>query len=397
MQKYKQKLVCFFCCFFRLISIIFIINYAFLSCGCKQKSTNTNFSVTNILFFSASPKEVTTDFTFVGHTEPNKTVNIVSRITGTLTKINFDEGNKVKQDSLLFEIDPIPYKIILEQAIADLAGKLANETLSKKEYERSLGLYKSGNLSESKLDIATKQKDYAAAIVKAAEEEVKKAKLNLSYTKILAPFDGIIGESKYSSGNLISPESGCLATLVDTSIIQVRFYIKEKQVLQFLASGNDIANLSNNINIDLLDPNTDKTILQQGKLTYVSPTANKMSAMLTAKAEFINNNVIVPGMYVKLLISKKENVSKIFVPKTCVIASQLGKFVWVMNDENKAQKRYIKTQGENSNFFIVQEGLTKGDKVIVEGIQKVYQDAVVAPTEVTIDKNTATVISPQTR
>jgi membrane fusion protein (multidrug efflux system) len=393
MQIYKQKLVSFF----KLISVLFIVNNILLLCGCEQKPTSREAVATEVIVFSAFAKKVVTDFDFMGHTEPSKTVNIVSRITGTLTKINFKEGNKVQQGDLLFEIDPISYQIAVAQAKAGLAGKVANMVLSIKEYERTLELYKGGNLSQSKLDLAAKQKNYTTAIVDAAREEVKKAEVNLSYAKITAPFDGVIGESKYSVGNLLSPESGSLAILVDTDTIQVRFYIKEKQVLKFVAAKNSVTELTNGITIDLLDPNTNKIILKQGSLVYLSPIVDKMSAMLTAKAEFINSNAIVPGLYAKLLISKKEEISKIVVPKHCVLDSQLGKFVWVVNSNNQAQKRYIKIASNKNNFSIVEEGLVQGDKVIIEGIQKVYQDALVSPVEVEIDQNTATIISSPTR
>jgi membrane fusion protein (multidrug efflux system) len=393
MQKYRQKLVNFL----KLISALFIINYIFLLCGCEQKTTSRGDVATEVIVFSAFAKKVVTNFDFMGHTEPSKTVNIVSRITGTLIKINFKEGNKVKQGDLLFEVDPISYQIAVNQAKADLSGKVANMVLSIKEYERALELYKSGSLSQSKLDIAAKQKDYTSALVEAAREEVKKAEINLGYTRITAAFNGVVGESKYSVGNLLSPESGSLATLVDSDTIQVRFYIKEKQVLKFLETKNSAIKLTKGITIDLLDPNTNKIVLKQGKLVYLSPVVDKMSAMLTAKAEFVNNNTIVPGLYVKLLISKKEEVSKIVVPKHCVLDSQLGKFVWVVNSNNQAQKRYIKIASNKNNFSTVQEGLAPRDKVIIEGVQKVYQDALVSPVEVEIDQNTATIISSPTR
>ena len=327
---------------------------------------------------------------FVARTEAVDTVDLRARVEGFLIKRDFNEGQTVENDQLLFEIDPKPYEAALKRAEADLASGEAELTRSRRDLARTRDLFKKGHISQSNLDTQISNEARADAAVKAAKASVDTARLNLGYTKIHAPFKGQIGKAAYSVGNLVGPTSAPLATLTTVDPIYVNFQVDERQLVSHLQANAD-GTEGEKFKFTLRLPNGSE-YNQTGSLNFADTTVDQSTGTLTLRAEFPNpKGILFPGLFVNLAVEGENKQNLPVVPQAAVQENQSGRFVLVVTAENQVESRQITTGRRIGPMWVVTDGLKDGEKIIVEGLQKVRPGAPVAPSVVTVDPQTGAI------
>ena len=328
---------------------------------------------------------------FVARTEAVDTVDLRARVEGFLIKRNFNEGEPVKKDQLLFEIDPKPYLAAVKRSEADLSSSKAELTKARRDLARSKDLFKKGHLSQSDLDTQVSNEARAEAAVQAAEASLETAQLNLGYTKIHAPFKGEVGKASYSLGNLVGPTSEPLATLTSVDPIYVNFQVDEKQLINHLEKTQDRGNASQTYELKLRLPNGNEYD-REGSFNFSDTQVDETTGTLTLRAEFPNpDGILFPGLYVTLLSESKQKQSLPVIPQAAVQENQSGRFVLVVNADNQAEVRQITTGRRIDAMWAVKSGLKAGDRIIVDGLQKVRAGAKVAPSVVTVNPETGAI------
>ncbi len=328
-------------------------------------------------------EKVIKTYELVGRTAAIKTVNLVARVQGYLEKRNFKEGEEIDKGQLLFIIEQAPYKIAVKAAKANVAK--AQATLGNaKSYLDRLHSVRKGGVSQSDMDKAHSDFLKAEAGVMEAQANLDQAKLNLSYTEIRSPINGRISRVSVNEGNLVSSETGTLATLVQMDPMYVLFTVN---------AGNVLTEFQNQIKKGKATTFTPKVELPNGTMyplegieDFVSHTVDEKTGTITIRAVFSNpsNNVLpgkahiphtlrllMPGQFVKVFVKRDEVRTEKVIPQIAIQADQMGKFVLVVDGENRVHKRAV-TLGEKHEInWIVKEGLEVGEMVISEGLQKV--------------------------
>ncbi|MBQ7696768.1 MAG: efflux RND transporter periplasmic adaptor subunit [Lentisphaeria bacterium] len=299
-------------------------------------------------------------------------VNLVARVEGYLRKRHFKEGARVKKDQLLFEIEPEVYQAKVKAAEAKLTKAQAAQKNADTDYNRQRKLLTTKAVSEQNYDKAEAAKLEADAEVKNAEAELQLAKQNLSYTKIYAPFDGNVGLSAYSEGNLVNISSGTLATVVRNNPVRVEFVISELQLLFLLRE-----------RIESEDPLEFKLITQdggeyprEGKISFWDNKVNTSTGTFRIQAEFDNpEGFLTAGMFCRIRIRVKKSLKGILVPEEALMMDQAGEYVYVIGADGTVSRKNVKVSYREKGFAAVSSGVKAGDVVIDEGTQQVKPGA----------------------
>ena len=359
-------------------------------CDNGQQQQQQQMPPAAVSVFDVQDENVGSYQEFVARTEAMDTVELRARVEGFLVKRDFDEGQTVKKDQLLFEIDPKPYEAALKRAEADLASAEAELVRSRRDLARTKDLFNKGHVSQANLDSQVSNEARADASVKAAKASLDTARLNLGYTRIYAPFKGQIGKSAYSVGNLVGPTSLSLATLTTVDPMYVNFQVDERQLVSHLeADANGSGGEKFNFTLTL--PNGSE-YNQPGSLNFADTTVDQSTGTLTLRAEFPNpNGILLPGLFVNLAVEGQNKQPMPVIPQSAVQENQSGRFVLVVTPENQVESRQITTGRRIGPMWAVTEGLKDGEKIIVEGLQKVRPGAPVAPTVVAVDPQTGAI------
>ncbi len=325
---------------------------------------------------------------FVGRTQATEDVVIKARVKGNLLSRSFEGGHDVKKGDLLFEIDPAPYLAIVNQKKASLTQAKATNEIAVIKWKRGKLLHDAGTISDMNMDELIAAKLKSAAEVTAAKASLDASNLDLKYTKIVAPIDGRISRTHVSIGDLISPDTTEMATLVQLDPVWVNFQASEKAMVaaQKMATGmnvkvNSLSELL--MNIKLADG---ETYPHQGEIDFVDNRVDQSTGTLAIRATFPNpEKMLLPGQYVTVVITAPETQSAILVPQASVQEDQQGRFVLVVDNKNEVKKRIVKMGQRFGIKWEVEDGVNEGDKVIVEGIQKVRPGIKVKATEQTAE------------
>ena len=304
----------------------------------------------------------------VGRAEGSKEVEVRARVTGILEKQTYNEGERVKAGQVLFRIEASPFEIALQHARAALAQEQARQLQAKRTAERLNGLAEQNAVSRRVADDAQSELDSASAALLAAQANVREAELNLSYTKVVAPIDGISGRALRSEGSLLNAgtDSSLLTTLSQVDPMWVRFALSESEYTA-LRNVENVKPAS--LNVAVLDKNG-TTRVERGKLNFAASTIDESLGTVQLRAEFPNKQLtMLPGEYVRVRLSGGAR-DAITVPQKAVLQSAQGPFVWVVTGEGKAQQRKVKTGAWVGTDWEIAEGLQVGDAVIVDNLLK---------------------------
>lgn len=334
-------------------------------------------------------RPITETSQFLGRIEAANRVNVVARVTAFLEKRLFDEGSEVKAGDHLYRLERGPYEADLAAKQAQVAQLQATLTNAKLTTERQRTLLGGPAGQQSNYDAAVASQKSLEAQVQAAQAQVKLSQINLDYTDIRSPIDGRIGRTAVTEGNVVSPSSGVLTTIVSQDPMYVTFPIPVREVLALRAryapkGGYDAVV----IRLKLPDG---RTYSQVGHLNFASNTITQTTDTLLVRGTIPNPQIyptaktgttvreLTDGEFVTVLLEGVEPVEVLAVPRSAVLSDQQGDYVMVVGPDNKVVQRRIHLGQSTSTVASVTDGLSVGDKVIAEGLQRVRPGQVVAP------------------
>jgi membrane fusion protein (multidrug efflux system) len=338
--------------------------------GCQkppeQSGMPPNF-VLPVTMLESIPVSIPITAEAVGQTEGAKEVEIRPRVGGILLKRKYIEGSPVKAGQILFNIDPEPYKIALNQARAQYNQSLARAEQAKREKKRLEGLIESQSISQREFDNASSDESISVAALAQSRANLKQAELNLSYTNVTAPVDGISGRFQFSEGALISANTSLLTTLAQVNPIWVRFSFSDNELKQLGGALNE-KNIQE-VSITLSDGNE---YPKKGKINFAASEINPSLGTQELRATFENNErQILPGQFVRVRVTTGKKDGVFLLPQLAVLNSDQGKFVFVVNEKNQATPRPVIAGEWKGKDWVILGGLQAGDKVIIDNLIKV--------------------------
>jgi RND family efflux transporter MFP subunit len=328
-------------------------------------------------------QKVTRYLEATGYAAAINTTNLVARVQGFLQKINYKDGDQVKEGATLFVIEPEPYKLKLEQAQAAEGGAQASLKQAEAEYERVVELSGRGVSTKQALDNATAARDSARARLKQAEVDTKQAELNLGYTQVKAPFDGYVTARRVSLGELVGANGPTqLATIVQTAPIYVNFNINEQEVLNIRADMRRLGITSEELRQYPIEVGlqTDEGYPYRGTLDYVSPTIDRATGTLAVRAILPNQDqVLVPGNFVRVRVGAADEKSSLLVPDAALGTDQGGRYLLVLDTNNLVEQRKVTIGPRVGDLRVIESGLKPDDRVVVAGVLRAIPGQKVDP------------------
>src|SRR5579862_5070567 len=363
-------------------------------------------------------KDVPISREWIGTLDGMVNAAIKAQVTGYLLTQNYSEGSFVKKGQLLFEIDPRPFQAALEQAQGQLAqanGQLAqakaqlvqsqaqlaqaeaNQVRTQLDVDRYVPLAKQQAITQQDLDNATQnnlsakaqveaskaqvetakaQIQAANAAVEAAKAAMEAARVNLGFTRLTSPIDGIVGQAQVQVGNLVGPTSGTITTVSTLEPIKANFTVSEQEYLGFTRrSANDLSRLQLDLVLSDGTPYPHK-----GKFLFADRQVNPTTGAIVLTGQFPNpGNALRPGQYAKVRSVVGNRSNALLVPQRAVTELQGTYQVAVVNDDNKVRIQTVSVGDRLGSLWIINEGLKPGERVIVDGIQKVGPGSQVNP------------------
>ncbi|MCH2183030.1 MAG: efflux RND transporter periplasmic adaptor subunit [Mariniblastus sp.] len=345
-------------------------------------------------------KTIPRRFSFTGTLQAVKSVGIMSRVTGYLQSRDFVEGDIVKKDQLLYQIDPRPFQAQLDGAIASKAQNEAALEYWNIEVTRYTTLAKQGAGSvERKQSSVAKVAELKAAIQR-DDANIVAAKLDLGYTRILAPFDARIQSTEINVGALVTENKDVLTTAIQVDPIYVLFNISRNQLSQIQALDLQTADESDpswleNSQVTLILPDG-KPYAEVGKVDYVSAQIDTNTDMLEFRAIFKNTFQgadeveLLPGQYCPLTLDLGELKDALLIPQSALVQGQEGAQVYVLGSDNTVQPQNVVVGSDYEDSFVVLKGLKEGETIITEGVQKVQPGMKVKPQKAGSQKSSDT-------
>jgi RND family efflux transporter MFP subunit len=317
-----------------------------------------------------------------GNTAPVNTVDLVARVQGFLEEIHYKDGDFVKKGTVLFTIEPEPYQVKLDQAKAAEDGAAATLRQAEAEFKRQSDLAAKDFASKSTYDQALATRDSGKASLVQAQANTRTAEINLGYTKVTAPFDGIVTAHLVSVGELVGTSPTQLATIVQLDPIYVNFNISEADVLRVRAEirreGLTPADLKKVVAEVGLQSETGYP--HKGLLDYAAPTLNTATGTLPVRAIFQNaDRALLPGNFVRVRVPVQQVPQALLVPEVAIGADQGGRYVLVVNGDNVVEQRKVGIGQVVGEMRVIESGLKADDRVVVAGLTRAIPGEKVDP------------------
>ena len=378
------------------IKLLFVVISLSLMFSCKDESVKV-LPPQKIKVYKVTTKTVPIYEEFVGQVFGEKDIPIRARVEGFLDEIHFKEGSNIEKGKLLYVIDPDPQKeaVVAKQSMVAQANTLLIQKES--DLNRIKPLAALDAVSKRELDMAQAQRDAAISSLKAANADLNIAKINLSYTRILSPIDGIIGRTLAREGEFVgkNPNPVILNTVSDISNIRVQFFLSENEYLRIAekyskaqrdsTEGAEVKKIAVELylsNGSLFD--------QKGLLDFIDRNIDTSTGTILVQATFPNpNKIIRPGQFVRVKVKVMDLKDALLVPQKCLIELQGQYSVLIVNKENKIETVQVVIGEKIPGYTIIKSGIKSGDQVILEGLQKAKPGLAVIPV-VTEYKNQST-------
>jgi membrane fusion protein, multidrug efflux system len=367
----------------RTVGLLVVLSGVLLA-GCGQEEGASPQAAAPPPAVTVAPVEagdVTAQSEFVGRVEAVNKVELRARVTGFLEQRLFREGQEVKAGDLLYVIEQPPYQAAVDQRKAELASAEANRANTAVQLQRGEELVRNNNIPKAEVDQRRANDQMAAAQILEAQAALEQAQINYGYTDIHAPIDGKIGQTTYTIGNLVGPDSGVLATIVSQEPMYVTFPVSAAVILQTRrAAGGELPDPSEFV-VRIKLP--DGSVYQHpGKIDFLNNQVAQGTDTLTARAVFPNpERLLVDGQFVTVTVEAGEPVTALVVPQGAVQVDQAGSYVLVVGADDKAEQRRVTLGATQGTNVVVQSGLQQGERIIVDGIQKVRPGMQVAANE----------------
>ena len=328
------------------------------------------------------PRSITTWQEFSGRLEAVDRVQLRSRVAGTLQAVHFREGGLVASGDKLITIDPAPYAAAVAQAEGQVASAQARLELATTELNRGNALLARNTISQSELAQRQGAAREAAASLKSAEAALELARLNLGYTEIKAPIAGRVGELELTEGNLVGAgdTAQVLTTLVSVDPIYASFDAGEDLVARILAElpVEDGLGALGQVPVEIVTLAEGSPV--RGRLQLIDNEVSTTSGTIRLRAVFDNpDGRLIPGQFVRVRVGEPKEKEHLLVSETAVGSDQDKKFVFVVDQANTVAYRQVRLGAAVEGERIVESGLTPGDRVVVNGLQRIRPGAVVEP------------------
>lgn len=320
---------------------------------------------------------------FTGRVAAVETVELRPRVSGYVQRVAFEEGQLVRKGDLLFEIDPRPYRAALARAEAELVRARSEARLAAAQHERAQALVEARAISREELETRNAANAQGHAAVRAAEAAVAAARLDLQFTQVRAPIDGRAGRALVTVGNLAQADATVLTTVVSQDPVHVYFEADEQTWLRYsrdAGSGRDGDGRVVRVGLAGEDG-----LPHAGTLDFIDNQVDPATGTIRARAVLRNpDGLFTPGLFARVQLAGAQQTRALLVDDKAVLTDQDRKYVWVLGEDDTAQRRDVELgRVIEDGLRVVRAGLSPEDRVIVSGVQRVFMPGMpVAPTEV---------------
>jgi membrane fusion protein, multidrug efflux system len=357
-----------------------IVSAFLIACGNKEQGAQgaNGMPAMPVSVITASAGAVPISAEAVAQTEGAKEVEVRPRVGGIINKKLFEEGQPIKAGQIMFLIDPVPFRLAVDQAQAQMAQQNARIIQTEREAKRLKSLLDTQSISQREYDNAASDNAMAKASLMQYQAMVNEAKLNLSYTQVKAPSSGIAGRFLFSEGALVDANTSLLTSIVQISPIWVRFSFSDAE----LAKLGGRLHANNIQDLQLIMP--DGSVYQEpGKLNFSASQIDPALGTQQLRAEFANaEQKLLPGQFVRIRVTTGMRDGVYLVPQTAVLTNDQGKFLMVVdNKDNKkvVAIRPVQVGGWQGTDWVILSGLNTGDQVIVDNLIKLRPGAEINP------------------
>jgi len=358
--------------------IILLVASLLIVAGCSREAPKADKGPIDATVLAVERKDVPVTAIYVAQTQSSQAVNIQARVSGWLDKRMYVEGSVVKNGQVLFQMDPKPFQAQVDAAKAALERQQAAALVAQQNLARTKPLAQQNALSQKDLDDATGQAAQTSAAVEQAKAQLETAQLNLSYTTIRSPVDGVSSYAIVADGTYLSPANSQLTTVSVLTPMWINFSVSE----------NELERIRNDVRSGQLKlPDGGKFIVEvemvdgnlfpyTGAITFADPSYNPTTGTFLLRAT-VNNpaGVLRPNQYVRVRLKGAIRPNAIVVPQRAVQQSAKGHFVWVVNKDNQAELRPVVVGEWKGEGWLISEGLSNGDKVVIDGGIRLTQSA----------------------
>jgi RND family efflux transporter MFP subunit len=351
--------------------------------GCEDKNTFVAPPPPKVDVATPVQRPVTRYVEATGNTAPVKNVDLVARVQGFLQSIDYQDGTFVKQGTQLFTIEPDTYKLKLDQAQAAETGAQASLRQAEADFKRQSDLVQRQAVSQATLDNSTSARENAQANLQQAQANTRLAEVNYGYTKVSAPFDGVVSAHMVSVGELVGVASPTqLATIVAMDPIYVNFTINEQDVLRIRVeaarrglTASDLKQIPVQVGLQ-----TETGYPHEGHLDYVAPTLTQSTGTLAVRGLVPNDKrVLLPGYFVRVRVPFTQEKDALLVPDTALGSDQGGRYLLVVNGDSVVEQRKVQIGPLDNGLRVIESGLKPDDRVVVAGLLRVIPGQKIDP------------------
>lgn len=355
--------------------------------GCSAEQEQTTATAPAVQVVKLTQQQVTIEKEFVGQVYGYRDIPVRARVEGFLERMAFKEGGMVKKGELLYEIDPDPLLEAVAAAKSELARMQVNQERAESDFNRIAPLAEMNAVSQRDLDAAVAEKKGTQSMVEAARANLRIAEIRLGYASIQSPIDGIIGKSLAQVGEFVgrSPNPVIINTVSAIDSVRVEFFITESDYL--ILARKLAADGENRENIPLQLILSDGSLFpEQGKVNFINREVDAVTGAILVQAIFPNpDRLIRPGQFARVKAGVKTIPDALLVPQRCVVEVQGTFSVMRVNDAGIVEHVMIKPGPTYKDYYIVLEGISAGDRVIYEGLQRARKGSAVEATEVVFE------------
>lgn len=342
--------------------------------GCKEHNAYAPPPPPKVVVALPMQQKITRYLELTGNMSAFNSVDLVARVQGFVETISYVDGAAARKGDQLFVIEPLPYWTQLQQAQAAQEGAQAAFDNSSIELGRQRTLVRQDVAAQRALNDAQSKHDQALATLDQAKAEVQTAAINYGYTRVVAPFDGVVSEHLQSVGQLVGTTATKLATIVQQDPIYVDFTVSEQDVLRIRAEMRRRGG-ARPVDIDKVPLEIglqgEKGYPHAGKLDYIAPTIDQGTGTLRGRGVLSNaDHIMLPGYFARVRVPIERGVEALLVPNTAIGTDQSGRYVLVVGPDNTVEQRPIEAGTSYGDQRVVLSGLSAGERVIVSGIQR---------------------------
>ncbi len=371
-----------------IFSLVTIVVFGLTACDDnKQAQAPAGPPPVEVTVLTLTPKTVPLVTELPGRTSAYRVAEIRPQVSGIVQKRLFEEGGQVKAGQQLYQIDPATYQAALQSAQADLVKARASLKSVEAKAERYADLVKINAVSKQEYDDIVASLDQAKAAILVAQAQVDTARINVGYTKVYAPIDGVIGKSAVTEGALVTAnQSTALATITQLDPIYVDVSQSSSELMrlrQAISDGQLQKGQDGEAPVTLSLDGSTQVYGHTGQLKFADVTVDPSTGAVQIRAVFPNpDKLLYPGLFVRARVEQGARDNAVLVPQRALVRNADGSAaLWVVGADNKVAPRPVVTKQVVGDSWLIDQGVAGGERIVVEGLQKIRPGAEVRPVE----------------